>query len=146
MVAFLAFCAGRCSVDDQPVTPSTNAAFLTSETAGQGVDSDPFSEPLKEQPKAVQTAEQTSNEAENAAESLPSANSNAAATNADTTVILPQPKRKPEPAKLAEPVADEPIYIRNCSHARALGLAPVRSGDPGYSRKLDRDGDGVGCE
>lgn len=34
----------------------------------------------------------------------------------------------------------------NCSAARAAGVAPVRAGDPGYSRRLDRDGDGVGCE
>lgn len=34
----------------------------------------------------------------------------------------------------------------NCTEARAAGAAPVRAGDPGYSRKLDRDGDGVGCE
>jgi hypothetical protein len=34
----------------------------------------------------------------------------------------------------------------NCSAARAAGAAPVRRGDPGYSSKLDRDGDGVGCE
>ena len=35
---------------------------------------------------------------------------------------------------------------RNCSAARAAGAAPVRRGDPGYGRYLDRDGDGVGCE
>lgn len=34
----------------------------------------------------------------------------------------------------------------NCSQARAAGAAPVRTGDPGYGRHLDRDGDGVGCE
>ena len=34
----------------------------------------------------------------------------------------------------------------NCSAARAAGAAPVRRGDPGYSLRLDRDGDGVGCE
>lgn len=34
----------------------------------------------------------------------------------------------------------------NCSQARAAGAAPVRVGDPGYGRHLDRDGDGVGCE
>jgi hypothetical protein len=34
----------------------------------------------------------------------------------------------------------------NCAAARAAGAAPVRAGDPGYSRKLDRDGDGIGCE
>lgn len=36
--------------------------------------------------------------------------------------------------------------FRNCAAARAAGAAPVRSGDPGYGRHLDRDGDGVGCE
>lgn len=34
----------------------------------------------------------------------------------------------------------------NCSAARAAGAAPVRAGQPGYGRHLDRDGDGVGCE
>ena len=34
----------------------------------------------------------------------------------------------------------------NCTAARAAGAAPVRAGQPGYGRHLDRDGDGVGCE
>lgn len=34
----------------------------------------------------------------------------------------------------------------NCAAARAAGAAPVRAGDPGYARHLDRDGDGIGCE
>jgi len=34
----------------------------------------------------------------------------------------------------------------NCSAARAAGAAPVYASDPGYCRRLDRDGDGVGCE
>ena len=34
----------------------------------------------------------------------------------------------------------------NCSEARAAGAAPVYAGDPGYAARLDRDGDGVGCE
>ena len=38
------------------------------------------------------------------------------------------------------------VYFANCSAARAAGAAPVRAGDPGYARHLDRDGDGVGCE
>ena len=38
------------------------------------------------------------------------------------------------------------VEYANCSEARAAGAAPVRRGDPGYSPKLDRDGDGVGCE
>lgn len=38
------------------------------------------------------------------------------------------------------------VYFANCSAARAAGAAPVRAGDPGYARRLDRDGDGIGCE
>lgn len=34
----------------------------------------------------------------------------------------------------------------NCAAARAAGAAPVRRGEPGYGRHLDRDNDGVGCE
>lgn len=34
----------------------------------------------------------------------------------------------------------------NCSEARAAGAAPVYADDPGYAPRLDRDGDGVGCE
>jgi hypothetical protein len=34
----------------------------------------------------------------------------------------------------------------NCTQARAAGAAPVRVGEPGYGRHLDRDGDGIGCE
>lgn len=37
-------------------------------------------------------------------------------------------------------------YYQNCSAARAAGAAPVYAGEPGYARRLDRDGDGVGCE
>ncbi|MEQ4300805.1 excalibur calcium-binding domain-containing protein [Plantactinospora sp. B6F1] len=38
------------------------------------------------------------------------------------------------------------VYYKNCSAVRAAGAAPIRRGDPGYGRHLDRDGDGVGCE
>jgi len=34
----------------------------------------------------------------------------------------------------------------NCTEARAAGAAPVHRGDPGYSSRIDRDGDGVACE
>ena len=42
--------------------------------------------------------------------------------------------------------ADSSAYYANCAAARAAGAAPVRRGDPGYARHLDRDNDGVGCE
>lgn len=37
-------------------------------------------------------------------------------------------------------------YYANCSEVRAAGAAPIHAGEPGYSRRLDRDGDGIACE
>lgn len=34
----------------------------------------------------------------------------------------------------------------SCAQARAAGAAPLHRGDPGYSTRLDGDGDGVACE
>ena len=34
----------------------------------------------------------------------------------------------------------------SCKQARAAGYSRMRRGDPGYSAKLDRDGDGIACE
>lgn len=49
-------------------------------------------------------------------------------------------------AALSEARGDFASYYPNCAAARAAGAAPIRAGEPGYSRKLDRDGDGVACE
>lgn len=54
--------------------------------------------------------------------------------------------RERVPAPKAQRFASGGTYYANCSAARASGAAPVRRGDPGYSSRLDRDGDGVGCE
>jgi hypothetical protein len=59
-----------------------------------------------------------------------------------TQAPAPPPTQAPAPAP--QPAA-APSYD-NCDAARAAGAAPVRAGDPGYGRHLDRDGDGVGCE
>ncbi|WP_255306125.1 excalibur calcium-binding domain-containing protein [Streptomyces sp. Wb2n-11] len=37
-------------------------------------------------------------------------------------------------------------YYANCTAVRAADAAPIRTGDAGYGRHLDRDGDGVACE
>ncbi|WP_176946288.1 fibronectin type III domain-containing protein [Blastococcus aurantiacus] len=44
------------------------------------------------------------------------------------------------------PPAPAPTYYANCDAVRAAGKAPLLRGQPGYSTKLDRDGDGVACE
>ncbi|WP_101847487.1 GmrSD restriction endonuclease domain-containing protein [Zhihengliuella sp. ISTPL4] len=66
----------------------------------------------------------------------------------------PAPAPKPAapvpaaPAPAPAPVEKAPVsvYYENCTAVRAAGAAPIHTGDPGYSRKLDRDGDGVACE
>ena len=38
------------------------------------------------------------------------------------------------------------VYFPNCTAARNAGRAPIRRGEPGYGRHLDRDDDGIACE
>lgn len=62
-------------------------------------------------------------------------------------VSVPVAPSVPAPAPVpAQPSVPIVTSFENCSAARAAGAAPVRRGDPGYGKHLDRDGDGVGCE
>jgi micrococcal nuclease len=68
----------------------------------------------------------------------------AAAKPAPTT----QPTKKPIPSQTpsANTETSGDVYYKNCTAAKAAGAAPIHKGDPGYSTKLDRDGDGIACE
>jgi len=57
---------------------------------------------------------------------------------------VPLEDSKGNPSTKTKP-SDTVIY-NNCSEARAAGVTPLYKGDPGYSKKLDRDGDGVACQ
>jgi hypothetical protein len=64
---------------------------------------------------------------------------------APTTAALPKSSTRttaPAPA----PRAPADVYYANCTAVRAAGAAPILRGQPGYSSKLDRDGDGIACE
>ena len=54
--------------------------------------------------------------------------------------------RGPKAGKSSQPARSGDTYYPNCAAARATGAAPVRRGEPGYGRHLDRDDDGIGCE
>lgn len=56
------------------------------------------------------------------------------------------PVEQPAPAQPAPQAPSESVSYANCDAVRAAGAAPIRSGDPGWQQKFDRDGDGVGCE
>lgn len=62
-------------------------------------------------------------------------------TRAEPTTKKPTP-----PPAAAEPDPPKSVSYANCDAVRAAGAAPLYAGQPGYSRKLDRDGDGVACE
>lgn len=58
-------------------------------------------------------------------------------------VPAPQPTQEPAPQPAQQ---DANVYYKNCAAVRATGKAPLYQGQPGYSSKLDRDGDGIACE
>jgi hypothetical protein len=58
--------------------------------------------------------------------------------------VRPAPVPAGPKAAVAPPAAS--VYYVNCTAARAAGAAPILRGQPGYSSKLDRDGDGIACE
>ncbi|WP_245934353.1 GmrSD restriction endonuclease domain-containing protein [Arthrobacter psychrolactophilus] len=71
----------------------------------------------------------------------------APAAPVEAAPVVPAPA--PAPAAVPLPLVEAPaaqVYYQNCTAVRAAGAAPIRIGQPGYSSKLDRDGDGVGCE
>ncbi|MFV8518957.1 excalibur calcium-binding domain-containing protein [Bacillus sp. SBS7] len=64
-----------------------------------------------------------------------------------------QARRQQEEQKNVQQAQTQPAagntsnaYYKNCAAVRAAGKAPLYKDQPGYSRKLDKDGDGVACE
>lgn len=64
-------------------------------------------------------------------------------------VVTKAPMKAPKPRTAPKSVPSSQNInkvFRSCAAARAAGAAPVKIGQPGYSRRLDRDGDGIACE
>lgn len=131
------------------VLPALGLAFLIGIGAGgedSGVKADAKPLAAEARPSATVTATVTA---------TPSAEAEPAPTVTVTETETARVKVKVTKTVTAEPAEDDysgggggggSAYYENCSAARAAGAAPVRIGDPGYGRHLDRDGDGVGCE
>lgn len=84
--------------------------------------------------------------------------------NGAVDALTPIPTTTTEPPTVAQEAAapnttTQPVHVpaqpstraatvsyANCGEVRAARAAPLYAGQPGYSRKLDRDGDGVACE
>jgi hypothetical protein len=63
---------------------------------------------------------------------------------------VPAPSAPPPSAESAEsadvPAGTPQQPYADCSAARAAGAAPLHRGEPGWSDRMDGDGDGVACE
>ncbi|ROU08146.1 excalibur calcium-binding domain-containing protein [Lysobacter enzymogenes] len=70
----------------------------------------------------------------------------AVASGPGRTDLQPPQQRGIRPASTGAGARRDATAYPNCAAARAAGAAPLLRGDPGYSRRLDRDGDGRACE
>lgn len=145
LVLFIA--GGSLSPDLEPTPdtePTPRSAALTTTSA------------TSESASAATTTTHTSTTSSTHISSSPSS-----MTTEETTASIAKfadiPAEEPAQAPAPEPVIEQPVpaapapaparvYYANCSEARAAGAAPIYEGQPGYSRKLDRDGDGIACE
>lgn len=78
----------------------------------------------------------------------PGAESTAAAkTAAAPAASASATREETEPdAETEPPVTGKTTPYASCAEVREAGAAPIHRGDPGYSARLDRDGDGVACD
>jgi type IV secretory pathway VirB10-like protein len=120
--------AAQAAADQQAAASAAQAA-ADQQAADQAAAEQAAAQAAAEQAAAEQAAAEQA-----AAEQAAAAAAQAAAESAAAAV-------PPPPA--AAPTATS---YKNCDAVRAAGAAPIHRGDPGYSSKLDRDGDGIGCE
>ncbi|MCH6197486.1 excalibur calcium-binding domain-containing protein [Corynebacterium mastitidis] len=116
------------------VEVQTSVVKVTSEevvTVTETATEEPEEEAPAEEPAAEEPAEAQPEEEQAAQEEAPA----------------PAPMAVPEPVQQAPAaVAPATTYYSSCAQAKAAGAAPLYAGSPGYSSRLDRDGDGVACE
>lgn len=74
-----------------------------------------------------------------------STNANDTSSNKTNSTAQPSVESNVSSTPASNNTKTEVVY-KNCTDVRAAGAAPLHKDDPGYSRKLDRDGDGVACE
>jgi hypothetical protein len=127
------------------VIPAVGFAFMVGLLAGGGDDGkEPASASAAPRVTAtVTTTATTTATVTEAADPEPAATVTVRATRTVKATVTAEPA---EVAGGSDDSGGQDVYYANCDAARAAGAAPVRVGDPGYGRHLDRDGDGVGCE
>ena len=117
--------AAQAQIEQQTAAISQRAAAL-----------DQREQDLTARESALRAAEQAAGSSRSSTSTGSSSSSSASVSSGAGSASVVEPEAQ---------VSASASYA-NCSAARAAGAAPVRVGDPGYGRHLDRDGDGVGCE
>lgn len=125
--------AQQAAQDAASARAKTEAALAAAKTAADAASA--RATDLQAQLSAAQAAAATSAKASLGASSAPSSKASTGSGRDEQEAEAPRSSS-----------VGSSVSFANCSEARAAGATPVRVGDPGYSRKLDRDGDGVGCE
>ncbi|MFJ3926704.1 excalibur calcium-binding domain-containing protein [Streptomyces sp. NPDC090022] len=69
-----------------------------------------------------------------------------AASKAPSKAPAPAPSTKVPDAPKTTGGGGGSVSYRNCAEAKAAGAAPIRRGQPGYGKHLDRDNDGIACD
>ncbi|OCT15831.1 hypothetical protein A8709_09385 [Paenibacillus pectinilyticus] len=76
----------------------------------------------------------------------PTQSMNSSPTAAPKTTASSQPSATTTPKPSAAAHSGASVTYNSCKEANAAGAYNIRRGEPGYSAKLDGDGDGVACE
>lgn len=132
----LATACGATTTENQAASETTVTTTVTSSPAAKAVKPVPLASIPAKKPTTAATVVPTVKPPKKISAPKPTKKP----TVHRTTKPKPKPT-KPKPTKTAENVS-----YANCSEVRAAGAAPIYRGQPGYSSKLDRDGDGVACE
>ena len=122
-----------CSESDTSAKGSSSNSTVQSQ---QSTDETSKTEEVSQSEEAAKQAEETRQSEEVAQQAEAARQAEEAAQQAEVA----------RQAQANQQQAGQSAYYANCTQAKNAGAAPLYSGQPGYSRKLDRDGDGIACE
>ena len=122
-----------CSESDTSAKGSSSNSTVQSQ---QSTDETSKTEEVSQSEEAAKQAEETRQSEEVAQQAEAARQAEEAAQQAEVA----------RQAQANQQQAGQSAYYANCTQAKKAGAAPLYSGQPGYSRKLDRDGDGIACE
>lgn len=135
-----------CSESNTSTKGSSSDSTVQSQ---QSTDEPSKTEEVSQSDEAAQQAEETRQSEEAVQQAEAARQAEEAAQQVEAARQAEEAAQQAEVARQAQAnqqQAGQSVYYANCTQAKNVGAAPLYSGQPGYSRKLDRDGDGIACE